>query len=288
MQTPKDKSKRSSSGTRRLRSRIRAVRWISQIGFLILFIFLVTGTVCTIIAAKGLAISEPLGVLQLVFAHGVSTAPFATMAMTLVIGFGIFVGITILLGRAFCAWACPMGTAIDAADSALQKLKFRPFFARRSGSKDDETSTSLLRNGMNRYAVLGAVLTGSAAFKFPVWCVVCPIGTLCRGVASEAEFAIGSKLLAIPLAVGAMSVGEKRFWCRYLCPVGGFLVLLSKLNPFIKPRIRKDALHRDCGACKSICPEGIDICNEKSFARCTKCLDCFTKCPFGSVKIALV
>ena len=264
------------------RSSVRTIRWISQIGFLILLVFLITGTVCAAFVAQGVAVSEPVGVLQLAFA---SISDLALVGRTVIIGSIVFVVTVILLGKAFCAWACPVGTIVDAFDTVLEKLKFRPWLTVRSPQKKNPGSTSLLGNGMGRYAVLASVLSGSALLKFPVWCVLCPIGTLCRGAVAGAEFAMGAQLLTVP-AVGALSLGQKRFWCRYLCPVGGFLTLVARLNPFIKPHVQNDALHRDCGACKRICPEGIDICNEKSLASCTKCLDCYVKCPFGSVKIA--
>jgi ferredoxin-type protein NapH len=269
---------------RGLRTKIRTIRWISQLVFLLLFLFVITGTVCTLILRKGIAISEPFGVLQSIFAG--STSILSLSNMTLVIGALIFVGIVVLVGRAFCAWACPVGTTIDAIDTVLQRLKFKPFLTRHS-RQQNPNSNSILRNGMNKYAVMAAGLTGSALFKFPVWCAFCPIGTLCRGAIRGAELAVGAEILTVP-AVGVMSLGQKRFWCRYLCPVGGGLTLLSRLNPFIKPKVASDASHRNCGACKTVCPEGIDICNEKSFARCTKCFDCYTKCPFGSVKIGLI
>jgi len=270
----------SASG---LRSRIRTIRWISQVSFLVAFLFLITGTVCTALVSNGVAISEPLGVLQLVTAGNIL---HPTLTATLIIGALAFGAIVILSGRAFCAWACPIGTTIDAIDLAIQKSKFKPFLSRNNSRNHEDPRSSLVKNGTTRYGVLASVLTAPALFKYPVWCAVCPIGTICRGAAAGAEFAVGAQILVLP-AVGALSLGEKRFWCRHLCPVGGLLTLLSRLNPFVKPRVRADVRRTDCGACRAICPEGIHICTEKSFAKCTKCLDCYAKCPFGTVTIGL-
>jgi ferredoxin-type protein NapH len=270
------------SRTGALRTRIRAIRWISQLVFLAVWVFLTTGTVCAVTVGRGFAIAEPLGILQLVLAQG---AAFSRLGLSLLLGFAMFVGVTLLLGRAFCAWSCPLGTTIDLIDKALERLRFRPFFARRNPGKN--VSYSAVRNGTNKYAVLASALMGAALLKSPVWCALCPIGTLCRGAIAGAELSVGAQLVTVPV-VGAMSLGEKRFWCRHLCPVGGLLTIVSRLNPFLKPKIQHGAAHRNCGACATICPEGIDICNEKTFARCTKCFDCYSRCPFGVVHLGLL
>jgi ferredoxin-type protein NapH len=266
-----------------LRTKIRTIRWVSQITFLTVWLFLITGVVCTAVLGTSFAVSEPLGVLQLIFARIAVGRVLSGVSILLLVGVVLFIGVTLLLGRAFCAWSCPLGTTIDLIDKAIQKSKFKPFLTRRNHEKD--SSLGIVRNGINKYAVLASALAGSALFRSPIWCSLCPIGTLCRGAIAGPELSIGAELLTLP-AVGAMSLGEKRFWCRYLCPVGGLLTLISRLNPFIKPRIKQDARHRDCGACRTICPEGIDVCNERSFARCTKCMDCYLNCPFGSVTMA--
>jgi ferredoxin len=266
---------------------IRKIRWASQLGFLALFLFITTGTVCTVVLGKNFAVTEPLGALQLIFTQTLNPSlSLSFITMSIIIGTAIFVGTTLLFGRAFCAWACPIGTVIDAIDSGLEKLKFKPFFTRHNRFAGRGDANALVRNGSSKFAVLGATLAGSALFRAPVWCAFCPIGTICRGAAAGAELSIGAEILAVP-AVGGLSLGEKRFWCKYLCPVGGLLTLLSKYSVFIKPRMR-DARHRNCGLCTEICPEGINLCQEKSYARCTKCLECYVKCPSGAVKIDLV
>lgn len=88
------------------------------------------------------------------------------------------------------------------------------------------------------------------------------------------------------LLFGALFVGilflnvvAERFWCRYLCPLGGLLGLLSKIALF-RRKVLEDCT--GCVLCTIVCPTGT-INPDKHYAsdssECTMCLDCLETCP---------
>jgi ferredoxin-type protein NapF len=69
-----------------------------------------------------------------------------------------------------------------------------------------------------------------------------------------------------------------RFWCRYLCPLGALLSLISPLGVF---RRRVSPECNRCMACRKACPMaaiGVDPL-ETRFADCIQCRDCAGICP---------
>ena len=76
-----------------------------------------------------------------------------------------------------------------------------------------------------------------------------------------------------------LSVLYKNFWCRYLCPYGALLGLLSKLSP-VKVR-RTEASCTHCGACTRSCPALIDVEKTETVnsAECFGCMTCVSSCP---------
>jgi len=72
-----------------------------------------------------------------------------------------------------------------------------------------------------------------------------------------------------------------RFWCRYLCPLGGGLGLLSKVAIF-RRKVATEC--KGCTLCTDICPTGT-IDPAKDYAsdpsECTMCLNCLEVCPRG-------
>lgn len=89
-------------------------------------------------------------------------------------------------------------------------------------------------------------------------------------------------------AVLALNAIRPRFWCRYLCPLGALLGLVSRFS-LVRHRVDQEKCTK-CLRCATECPTSA-IKPESNFvadaAECTTCLDCMELCPkkaifFGS------
>lgn len=66
----------------------------------------------------------------------------------------------------------------------------------------------------------------------------------------------------------------KNFWCKYLCPHGALLGLLSLFSPFKIKRNKVACV--SCGKCSNVCPMDIDVKNKNTIynVECMGCLTC--------------
>jgi ferredoxin len=95
--------------------------------------------------------------------------------------------------------------------------------------------------------------------------------------------------LAVPLfaallaAILTLNLLAPRFWCRYICPLGGLLGLISKASVF-RRQVSPDC--KGCALCERVCPTGT-IDPQRDFAsdpsECTMCLECLQACPRSSI-----
>lgn len=85
--------------------------------------------------------------------------------------------------------------------------------------------------------------------------------------------------LGVLILLAVASLFVTNLWCRYLCPYGGLLGLLSFLSPVkIRRNIRTCT---DCLACTRVCPAMIKVHKEKIVRsdECIGCLECVGVCP---------
>lgn len=90
------------------------------------------------------------------------------------------------------------------------------------------------------------------------------------------DVSIGLVVLGVAL-VGSMVYD--RFFCKYLCPMGAFLGIFSKVSLFKVRRTAETCI--DCRACDTACPMDIPVSEVETVesSECISCGECTTACP---------
>jgi ferredoxin len=101
----------------------------------------------------------------------------------------------------------------------------------------------------------------------------------------QPAFAQNLAIAALFFSLIALNLLAHRFWCRYLCPLGALLGLLSKVSLF-RPIIGSACTQ--CTRCAVVCKPGAVNTNPEDFhimpSECTTCLDCMASCKPGDIR----
>jgi ferredoxin len=209
--------------------------------------------------------------------------------------FGVLL-LVIVFGNFFCGWFCPMGTTLDFFDRVLfrEKKRSKPF---------DDQSLRRFRYGVFIFAVASGIMglqvlylldpislitrTLVVAFYPPaVYIYNHLLPEVQRFLPSNPYILTAMKLpvfkvnlLIFLFFTGVLALGvlRKRFWCRYLCPLGTLFSLTSRLR-IVRRSVSEACVQ--CLKCVKECSLGAIPAEtpreyrQQDCISCFKCLDC--------------
>jgi len=300
--------------------RFQTPRTIVQLVFFFMFNALIFGLgpwpvllpVIGLLGVPSKTMGDALGALQYMLYQQI--VPWLALASILIAG--------VVIGRSFCAWACPFGFVQD----VFEVLK------KRHATVSPRTHSDMIKV---KYGVLVATLLISGVLALSVWAnigkgyqqslgvfaiapfnALSPADTLFAVVprtvfdareavlvmlekpAADLTGMIISSITSAPLlfwfriVILALTIVlvlyVPRGWCRYVCPQGAFSALLMRFS-FLG--LRRDPVRCSrvgCRDCVEVCPMLVPILDEPwekfTHPECIMCLKCVDACSTKAIK----
>lgn len=164
---------------------------------------------------------------------------------------------TLIWGRVFCSTLCPFGAVQD-------------FIARFSPKKwRIKVPQKIHDNALYiKYGILAViVITAMVNANLSIFQYFEPFGTLFF-------FSPSLVLWGILIVILAACFVVERFYCRYVCPLGAALGVVSMLSP---NRIKRVPQCTMCKVCEHACPTGAIRGEKIDFKECVRCDICESK-----------
>jgi polyferredoxin len=184
----------------------------------------------------------------------------------------IFLLSSLLLKKAFCSWLCPVGTVSE----YLWKLGHKLFGRNLTLPRWLDISLRSLKYLLLAFfAFIVISMPAEALNDF----LTAPFGIIADVKMLNFFRHIGIIGIAVLATFVILSVLIKNFWCRFLCPYGALMGIVSTVSPV---KIRRDETACiDCGKCHRACPSNlhVDQLLQISSVECTGCLTCIAACP---------
>jgi ferredoxin-type protein NapH len=198
----------------------------------------------------------------------------------------ILLGLTMVSGRFFCGWICPLGSVLEWLPS-LGNRRRKKLSTMRPKDLSGEPIGKVDRRIRFKYVFLIILLLLLIAGINIIW-IFDPLVIANRTVLFVFLGTIPG--LFIALVVLAVIVGP-RFWCQEMCPLGAAYSAVSMVGSRLPASASPLALVKDaeacthCGDCAKACPfEIVEVADSKKTGRlamadCALCGECVGACP---------
>jgi|WetSurMetagenome_2_1015567.scaffolds.fasta_scaffold02822_7 MauM/NapG family ferredoxin protein len=221
----------------------------------------------------------------------------------------IVLGVTAVFGRVFCGWVCPLGTLNNLVGAMkrwrlgdpvrgwhpvkyylLVALLVASLFSVQVAGVLDPLSLTVRSFSLGVYPAVNKGLNSGVDALYgmnskgvtAVADVVAKVLQKTILAFTQPHFFQGAAIGLLFLAILLLNLVEKRFWCRYLCPLGALLGVAARWAPF------KREAAESCNAC-SLCGKDCQGAarpggkGEWLASECFYCFNCDDPCPKGAV-----
>jgi polyferredoxin/NAD-dependent dihydropyrimidine dehydrogenase PreA subunit len=236
--------------------------------------------------------------------------------ISIILPIAVIIIFTILIGRYFCGWVCPLGTLIDILDLGFKPLRSIIFGKLQTPTKPinplkpgpepfrgpltqisryfrltfhSSDSKLNLHKSPDRMAKRRNVFKSKIRMIPPAWFV---LGVVVITIFFPPPvlqfthpnvwiiriFSLSNPGLIFLGLLAIFSLISRRLWCSVLCPLGALYGMISLISPF-RLSIKKCSR---CGLCKT-CPMGATLFETKTVLthQCILCFDFEHRCPVG-------
>lgn len=213
-----------------------------------------------------------------------------------------FILITAFLGRFWCGWLCPLGTILELFALKPKIKNSLPSWLRSLKHVIWISTILLAAFGVQFFLIIDPItiffrtfstvfwpgiyyllrFAEWAAYKIPFlkvfWSGFAQTAGISALTAINPSYPQSFLMGMILLIILSLNFIATRFWCRYMCPLGGLLSFVSRFSFF---KLKSRGKCQGCGLCSKECPteaiflkDGLKI----DYSECIFCLRCVEKC----------
>ena len=225
---------------------------------------------------------------------------------------GIFLALAVMIftavfGRFFCGWFCPLGAVMDFWAWVLSFFKVRRF--RENEPKGSVSVKYIILGVILIFSFAGiqlawaldpiAVFVRTFSFDLHPW-----VNGLANAVFAKAMVFLGypawldstfnwlnqtilsAKVPVFPHSFAILALfglimllvlAKRRFWCRYVCPLGALLAAVARFSLYKRV---VTSCRGNCSLCSQVCRmNAITAGNSYIKQECILCMDCVRMCP---------